>query len=102
MKTKIVSSASCHLLISTDSKTVAAPYSLIADLETRRGLLTVEEVAAMLRKSECTIYRLAQRKQLPSMVIGGSRLFDPATLAVHFARKNPEMAVAAKVQKAAA
>ena len=78
------------------------PYSLIADLESRRSLLTVEEVALIFRKSECTVYRLAQRKQLPSMVVGGSRLFDPATLAAHFARKYPDMASAAKLQKAAA
>ncbi len=57
--------------------------------------MTVDELAALLRKSSCTVYRLAQKKQLPSLVIGGSRMFDPAALGMHFRKKSPASAAAA-------
>ena len=33
--------------------------------------MTVEEVALLLRKSESTIYRMAQKRRMPSLMIGG-------------------------------
>lgn len=59
-------------------------YSFIASLESYKGLTSIEEVAEVLSVSKFTVYRMAQRKQLPSLVIGGSRKFDPAALAMHF------------------
>jgi excisionase family DNA binding protein len=72
------------------------PYSFIGALESYKGLMTVEEVAGVLGVSRFTVYRMAQRKQLPSLVIGGSRKFDPAALAMHYRKKSPESAAAAR------
>ena len=72
------------------------PWSLVAAIEAHRGLMTVDEVAAVLRVSVYTVYRMTQRKQIPSLVIGGSRRFDPAPLAMHYRKKSPESAAAAK------
>jgi excisionase family DNA binding protein len=71
-------------------------YSFIASLEEARGLMSVEEVARILGVSRFTVYRMAQRKQLPSLLIGGQRKFDPAALALHYRKKSPESAEAAR------
>ena len=72
------------------------PYSFITSLESHQGLMSVEEVAKVLSISKFTVYRMAHRKQLPSLVIGGSRKFDPAALAMHYRKKSPESAAAAR------
>jgi predicted DNA-binding transcriptional regulator AlpA len=86
-----------HLSICGESR----PFSIINELATYRRLLTVAEVAALFGKSACTIYRAARRKQIPSLIISGSRSFDPATLAMWLAKKDPQLAVAARLQSAA-
>lgn len=40
------------------------------------GLMTVHEVAAYLRLSEATIYRLAKSKKIPAMKIGRTWRFQ--------------------------
>jgi excisionase family DNA binding protein len=74
-------------------------WSLVAAIEAHRGLMTVDEVATVLGVSVYTLYRMAQRKQIPSLVIGGSRRFDPAALAMHYRKKSPESAAAAKAAR---
>src|SRR6185312_3294387 len=66
----------------TNSSTIPT-WNLIGELESHRGLYTVVELAGVLRKSACTVYRMAQKKQIPSVIIGGSRMFDPATRKSH-------------------
>ena len=39
---------------------------------TRPKLLTVEEVAEILRVSKMTVYRLAEKRELPSVKVGRS------------------------------
>lgn len=73
-----------------------AVWSFIREIEAQEGLLTVDELAPLLRKSTSTVYRLAQRRQLPSLRIGGTLYFDPAALGMHFRRKSPESAAAAR------
>lgn len=58
--------------------------------------MSVEDVAEVLGVSKFTIYRMAQKKQLPSIIIGGQRRFDPAVMAMHFRKKSPEMVAAAR------
>ena len=72
------------------------PWSLIAAIESYNRLMTIDDVAEVLTLSKSTVYRMAQRKQLPSLVIGGCRRFDPAALAMHYRRKSPESAAAAR------
>ena len=73
-----------------------APFNIIAALAAARGLLTVKQVAGFLDKSEITIYRMAQKRQIPNLLIGGSRLFDPSTLILWLVKKEPQLAVAAR------
>ena len=68
----------------SDIGTNSEPWSLVIAIEDHKGPITVEGLAAILGKSPTTIYRMAQRKQLPSHMVSGSRLFDPAALGMHF------------------
>jgi excisionase family DNA binding protein len=45
-------------------------------------MLSVDQVAELFGKSSATIYRMAQKRQIPSIMLGGSRMFDPSTLAL--------------------
>ena len=73
-----------------------APYNILSALQAVRGLLSVSQVAEMFGKSPATIYRMAQKRQIPSFMLGGSRMFDPSTLALWLTRKEPLLAVAAR------
>jgi len=61
---------------------MSQPFNIIAKLESIDGLLTVDEVAVMLGLSKFTIYRMAQKRQIPCLMLGGTRKFDPSTLIV--------------------
>ena len=78
------------------------PFNILTALYSLTGLLSVEEVAEMFGKSPFTIYRMAQERQIPSFMFGGSRCFDPSELALWLIKKEPQLAVAARhFQKAA-
>lgn len=88
--------------ISDDSRPNAPEmFNILLALESARGLLTVREVAELLGKSPYSIYRLAEKRQIPSMVIGGSRCFDPSVLALWLSKKEPSLATAARRLKTA-
>jgi excisionase family DNA binding protein len=72
------------------------PYNILSALQAVRGLLSVSQVAEMFGKSRATIYRMAQKRQIPSIMLGGSRMFDPSTLVLWLTRKEPLLAVAAR------
>lgn len=76
-------------------------FNILLALESAHGLLTVREVAELLGKSSFTIYRMAEKRQIPSMVIGGSRCFDPSVLALWLSKKEPSLATAARRLKTA-
>jgi excisionase family DNA binding protein len=48
---------------------------------TLERLLTIDEVADLLRVSRWSVYRLIWSKQLPTLTIGRRRLVRPAALA---------------------
>ena len=81
----------------------AAPemFNILLALESARGLLTVRDVARLLGKSIFTVYRLAEQRKIPSLVIGGSRCFDPSVLALWLSKKEPSLAAAARRLKTA-
>ena len=80
-----------------DSKPAAPEmFNILLALESARGLLTVRDVAALLGRSSWSVYRMAERRQIPSLMIGGSRVFDPSVLALWLAKKEPTLAVAAR------
>ena len=76
-------------------------WSLIAAIESYSHLMTIDDVAEVLTLSKSTVYRMAQKKQIPSLVIGGCRKFDPAALGMHYRKKSPESAAAARAAAAA-
>ena len=84
------------------SPNISGSWNLLIALESWRGLMCVQDVADLLGKSACTVYRMAQQKKIPSMVVGGERRFDPSVLAMHFGKKHPEMVAAARAIRAAA
>lgn len=88
--------------IETNTAGEAKPWSLVAQIESHRGLMTIDDVARVLGASNTTVYRMAQRKQIPSLIIGGKRKFDPAALGMHYRKKSPESAAAARAVTAAA
>jgi len=73
-----------------------APFNILTALYSLNGLLSVEEVAEMFGKSPDTVYRMAQKRQIPSFMFGGSRCFDPSELAHWLIKKEPQLAVAAR------
>jgi excisionase family DNA binding protein len=81
----------------------AAPemFNILLALESARGLLSVRDVARLLGKSIFTVYRLAEQRKIPSLVIGGSRCFDPSVLALWLSKKEPTLATAARRLKTA-
>jgi predicted DNA-binding transcriptional regulator AlpA len=76
-------------------------FNILLALESARGLLTVRDVAELFGKSTFCIYKMAEKRQIPSMVIGGSRCFDPSVLALWLSKKEPSLATAAKRLKTA-
>lgn len=81
----------------------AAPetFNILLALEAARGLLSVRDVASLLGRSSWSVYRMAEKRQIPSPLIGGSRVFDPSVLALWLAKKEPTLAAAARRIKAA-
>lgn len=53
---------------------------MIGGIEAARNLLTVREAAQLLRLGQVTVYRLAQRRKIPAVKIGGSWRFSPGML----------------------
>ena len=75
------------------------PYNIVAKLEHIDKLLSVDEVAELLGLSKYTVYRMAQHRQIPCLMLGGTRKFDPSTLIVWLCKKEPQLAVAARQLK---
>ena len=69
---------------------------ILVALESANGLLNVLEVASIPAKSPFSIYCLAQKRRIPSLMIGGHRCFDPSVLALWLAKKEPTLSVAAR------
>jgi len=76
-------------------------FNILLALESVDRLLTVREVAELLGKSSSSIYRMAQKGQIPSLTIGGSRCFDPSVLALWLSSKDPSLVTAARRQRSA-
>ncbi len=72
------------------------PFNILIALRQVRHLMSVVEVAKLLGKSKCTVYRMARRNQIPHMMILGSLCFDPSALELWLIKKQPELAVAAR------
>jgi excisionase family DNA binding protein len=78
------------------------PFNILNALLAYSRLLNIDEVSALLDLSKFTIYRMAQKHQIPCLMIGGSRKFDPSTLIVWLTKKEPQLAAAARLLKSIA
>jgi hypothetical protein len=75
-----------------------APCDILATIESHTTCLTIDEVAAIFRKSPETIRRMAGKKQIGgAFKCGGSWCFNPASLGYWFRKVDP---LAAKASKA--
>lgn len=82
--------------------TSSGPFNVLIALESFRHLLSVAEVAPLLRKSTCSVYRMAEHELIPAFRIGGAWRFDPSAIAAWLTKKDPSLAVAARQQANAA
>ena len=91
------------MLVNMPAVPEGEPFNIIIALSAFRRLLKIEEVFTdLLGKSKFTVYRMAQKKQIPALMIGGSWKFDPSTLIIWLVKKEPQLAVAARRQLKAA
>jgi len=69
----------------------ATTYSLLDALNQTTSALTILEVAALFKVSDKTIRRMVTRREIPSILVGGQRRFDPRTLHWWLVKRSPEM-----------
>jgi excisionase family DNA binding protein len=72
------------------------PFDLLGELDRYSSLMTVDEVATLLRISKFTVYRMVRLRQIPSFVVGGSRRFDPKSISYWLRKKDPTLANASR------
>ena len=71
-------------------------FNIITKLNSYDRPLKVEDVVDVFGLSKTTVYRLSESGQMPSAMLGGSRIYDPSTLAMWVAGKEPRIAKAAR------
>jgi len=69
-------------------------FNIITKLDSYDRTLKVEDVVEVFGLSQTTVYRLSEAGQIPSAMVGGSRIYDPSTLAMWIADKEPRIAKA--------
>ena len=69
-------------------------FNVIAKLNTYDRLLEVEDVVEVFDFSKSKVYRMAESKQIPAALMGGTWKFDPSALAMWSASKYPSIAKA--------
>ena len=69
-------------------------FNIITKLNSYDRPLKVEDVVDVFGLSKTTVYRLSESGQMPSAMLGGSRIYDPSALAMWIADKEPRIAKA--------
>ena len=69
-------------------------FNIITKLNSFDRPLKVEDVVDVFGLSKTTLYRLSESGQMPSAMLGGSRIYDPFALAMWIASKEPRIAKA--------
>jgi excisionase family DNA binding protein len=65
-------------------------FDFLSALEHSTSMLFIKQVADMLGVSDKTIRRMIDKRDIPSVLVGGQRKFDPATLRWWYIRRSPE------------
>lgn len=74
----------------------ASCFNILIELQGIRHMMSADEIATLLQRSVFTIYRMANRGQIPFIRIGGSKMFDPSVIAMWLTKKDPTLAIAAR------
>jgi len=77
-------------------------YNILTAIAAVKGELTVASIASLLGESTTTIYRMAERRQIPAYKVRGRWKFDPSVIIQWLIRKHPPLAWAARSQERAA
>lgn len=65
-------------------------FDFISALEQSTAMLTVDQVAALLKISNQSVRRMVSSRQIPSFRVGGHRRFDPKVLYWWYVKKHPD------------
>ena len=65
-------------------------FDFLAALDESDSMLSVRQVAKMLGFHPNTVHKMVSKREIPSVLISGSRLFDPMVLYWWYAKKHPE------------
>ncbi len=71
-------------------------WSMLEEIETHRKPMTAKELGPILNVHPKTLYKMAHRNDIPSVMIGDCVRFDPRSVALWLRRKDPMLATAAK------
>jgi len=71
-------------------------FNIITKLNSYDRTLNVEDVVDVFGVSKTTVYRMSESGQMPSVMLGGSRRYDPSALAMWVASKDPRIAKASR------
>ena len=69
-------------------------FNIIDRLNSYDRTLDANDVVEVFRVSKSVVYRMSETGQMPSAMVGGSRIYDPSTLAMWIADKEPRIAKA--------
>ena len=65
-------------------------FDFLAALEKATSMLTIVQVAEMLHVSDKTIRRMITKRDIPSILVGGQRRFDPKVLYWWYLKRQPQ------------
>jgi excisionase family DNA binding protein len=66
-------------------------FDFLSALEQSTSLLTADQVQAMLKVSKRTMARYIASREIPSVLIGTQRRFDPKVLYWWYTKRYPEV-----------
>lgn len=66
-------------------------FDLLSRLEDATTMLTIGQVAEIFQVSDKTIRRMINKREIPSILVGSHRRFDPGTLRWWAIKRSPEM-----------
>ena len=71
-------------------------FSMLEEIEKHRKPMTAKDLGPILNVHPKTLYKMAHRHDIPSVIMGGIVRFDPRSVALWLRRKDPMLATAAK------
>jgi excisionase family DNA binding protein len=66
-------------------------FDIISQIEAQEDFLSVKELCSLLSISRSSLNRLIVNSEIPSLMIGGQRKFNPGSIKRWLIRKSPEL-----------